>query len=238
MTGRTIGIVTSARADFGLLKGVMAAVEADPALRLVVYATGMHHSAEHGNTIEEVRSAGFAARLIEVPVSLNGDAAADIAAAIGGGVTAFAEQFARAHPDILVILGDRFDAYPAALAALPFNIPVAHISGGDLTEGAIDDAIRHSFTKLAHLHFANTEDNARRIRQLGEEAWRVTVSGQPGLDEIKTLTPRPKAEVLAGLGLDPKRPVSLFTYHPETLSPENTAATIATILDAAHTVDT
>ncbi len=238
MTARTIGFVTSARADFGLLKGVMAAVDADPALRLIVYPTGMHHSAEHGNTIDEVRSAGFTTHLVEVPVPPTGDTAADVAAAIGRGVTAFAETFADARPDILVILGDRFDSYPAALAALPFNIPVAHISGGELTEGAIDDAIRHSFTKLSHLHFATTEDHAGRIRQLGEEPWRVIVSGQPGLDEIKTLAPRPKPEVFSDLDLDPNRPTSLLTYHPETLDPASTAPTIAAILDAARTVDT
>ena len=123
------------------------------------------------------------------------------------------------------------------MAALPFNIPVAHISGGEVTEGAIDEAIRHSLTKSAHLHFASTEEYARRIRQLGEEPWRVTVSGQPGLDEIRDFTARPKPVVFASLDLDPARPVSLFTYHPETINPQNTTKTIDCILDAATSVD-
>lgn len=233
---RTIGIVTSARADFGLLRRLMAAVKADPALRLVVYATGMHHSHEHGYTIEEVRAAGLGDALVEVPFWQSGDQPSDISAAMGRGVCAFAAEFAKSAPDILVIMGDRYDAFPAAVAALPFTIPFAHLSGGELTEGQIDEAIRHSFTKLAHLHFPSTVDYGRRIRQLGEEPWRVTVAGLPGLDEMVDFHPAPKAEVFASLGLDPNRPVSLLTYHPETLSLDGCAAAIAEVLAAGEAV--
>jgi UDP-hydrolysing UDP-N-acetyl-D-glucosamine 2-epimerase len=230
---RTIGIVTSARADFGLLRRLMAQVAASPELELIVYATGMHHSSEHGHTIDEVRAASFGDAVIEVPFWRSGDGPADIAAAMGRGTVAFAEEFGKARPDILVVLGDRYDSYPAALAALPFALPIAHISGGELTEGLIDEAIRHSFTKLAHLHFASTEDYARRICQLGEEPWRVVVSGQPGLDEMAAFVPAPKAEVYARLDLDPSRPVTLVTYHPETLTAEGSASAIAELLAAA-----
>ncbi len=103
---------------------------------------------------------------------------------MGLGITGFAQVFDRWRPDILLVLGDRFEMYASALAALPFKIPIAHIHGGDVTEGAMDDALRHSLTKLAHLHFVATEDYGRRVRQMGEESWRITVSGSPGLDNI------------------------------------------------------
>ena len=237
MTARRIGIVTSARADFGLLRRLMTAVEADPALDLTVYATGMHFSAEHGNTIDEVRAAGFA-HVVDVPVPYSGADPADIARKMGLGVAAFADMFKDRRPDILVVLGDRFDAYPAALAAMPFAIPIAHIAGGEVTVGVIDDVIRHSFTKLAHLHFVTTEVYAQRVRQLGEEAWRVVMAGQPGLDDIAEFSARPKAVVWRGLDLDQSWPVSLLTYHPETLDAAGTGDAIAEVLGAAEAVET
>jgi UDP-hydrolysing UDP-N-acetyl-D-glucosamine 2-epimerase len=234
---RRIGIVTSARSDFGLLRGLMDAVRAAPELDLIVYATGMHHSRAHGHTLDEVKTAGFAGALVEVPSFQGGDSPEAAARTIAAGVSGFAAAFANPRPDILVVLGDRYDSYPAALAALPFAIPIAHISGGESTEGAIDEAIRHSLTKLAHLHFPSHEVYARRIRQMGEEAWRVTLSGQPGLDALVAFRPRPRADVIGALGLDPKRPVSLLTYHPETLAAEETTNAIAAVLKAAAGID-
>lgn len=234
---RRIGIVTSARADFGLLRGLMDAVRATPELELIVYATGMHHSRAHGYTLDEVKAAGFAEAVVEVPSFQDGDSPQVIARTMAAGVSGFAAAFARRRPDILVVLGDRYDAYPAALAALPFTIPIAHISGGELTEGLIDEAIRHSLTKLAHLHFPSHEVYARRIRQMGEEAWRVTLSGQPGLDALGAFQPSPREKIVRDLGLDPKRPVSVLTYHPETLAVEKTADAIAAVLKAAAEVD-
>jgi UDP-hydrolysing UDP-N-acetyl-D-glucosamine 2-epimerase len=235
--GRIIGVVTSARADFGLLRRLMAAIQAEPGLELVVYATGMHHSPRHGMTIAEVRDAGFSHCLIEVESWVDGDGPDQIATSMGRGLAGFAAAFAARRPHILVVLGDRYDMMPAALAALPFTIPVAHISGGEVTEGAIDESIRHAVTKLSHLHFPSTEDYGRRIRQLGEEAWRVTMSGQPGLDELADFTPDPRDAVLARFGLDPSRPVSLVTYHPETVRAEDSPKHVAQLLSAAQRVD-
>lgn len=237
MTRRRIGIVTSARSDFGLLRGLMDAVRAAPGLNLIVYATGMHHSRAHGYTLDEVKATGFAEVLVEVPSFQGGDSPEAVARTIAAGVSGFAAVFANLRPDILVLLGDRYDSYPAALAALPFAIPIAHISGGESTEGLIDEAIRHSLTKLAHLHFPSHEVYARRIRQMGEEAWRVTLSGQPGLDAIVAFRPRPRADVIGALDLDPARPVSLLTYHPETLAPGETARAVAAVLEAAAEID-
>ena len=237
MMQRRIGIVTSARADFGLLRDLMCAVQTEPELELIVYATGMHHSRAHGHTLDEVKAAGFSESIIEVPSFQDGDSPQAVAQTMAAGVSGFAAAFAQRRPHILVVLGDRYDAYPAALAALPFAIPVAHISGGESTEGLIDEAIRHSLTKLAHLHFPSHEVYARRIRQMGEEPWRVTLSGQPGLDAIVSFRPRPRADVIGGLGLDPKRPVSLLTYHPETLAADKTADAVAAVLKAAAEID-
>lgn len=234
---RRIGIVTSARADFGLLRGLMDAVRAAPTLELIVYATGMHHSRAHGYTLDEVKAAGFAESIVEVPSFQGGDSPEAVAATMAAGVSGFAAAFARRRPDILVVLGDRYDSYPAALAALPFTIPVAHISGGESTECLIDEAIRHSLTKLAHVHFPSHEVYARRIRQMGEEAWRVTLSGQPGLDALIAFRSAPREKIIRGLGLDPKRPVSVLTYHPETLAANNSADAIAAVLQAAAEID-
>ncbi|MBM3580963.1 MAG: UDP-N-acetylglucosamine 2-epimerase (hydrolyzing), partial [Alphaproteobacteria bacterium] len=234
---RRIGIVTSARSDFGLLRGLIDAVRAAPELELIVYATGMHHSRNHGYTLDEVKAAGFAEALVEIPSFQGGDSPEAVARTVAAGVSGFAAAFAGLRPDILVVLGDRYDSYPAALAALPFAIPIAHVSGGESTEGAIDEAIRHSLTKLAHLHFPSHQVYARRIRQMGEEAWRITLSGQPGLDALVAFRPRPRADVIRVLGLDPARPVSLLTYHPETLAADKTANAIAAVLQAAHTID-
>ena len=234
---RLIGIVTSARSDFGLLKGLMDAVRAATELELIVYVTGMHHSRAHGYTLDEVKAAGPAEAIVEVPSFQGGDSPEAVARTMAAGISGFAAAFARRRPDILVVLGDRYDSYPAALAALPFTIPVAHISGGESTEGLIDEAIRHSLTKLAHLHFPSHEVYARRIRQMGEEAWRVTLSGQPGLDAMIAFRAAPRDGIIRGLGLDPARPVSVLTYHPETLAAEKTADAIAAVLQATAEID-
>ncbi|CAA7621680.1 UDP-N-acetylglucosamine 2-epimerase [Magnetospirillum sp. UT-4] len=234
---RTIGIVTSARADFGLLRGLMAAVRGAAGLDLLVYATGMHQSPAHGHTIDEVLAAGFGPVLVEVAALPADDGAAAVGDAIGRAVCGFSAAFAARRPDLLVVLGDRFDALPAALAALPFTLPVAHLCGGDVTEGAMDDSIRHALSKLSHLHFPQLESHAERLRRMGEEAWRITVVGQPGLDEVVAFRPRPRPEVLGGLGLDPARPVTVLTYHPETLAPGDGADAVAALLRAAAGMD-
>lgn len=235
---RKIGVVTSSRADFGLLKGLMQVIDADPALELAVYVTGMHH-ANDGASLHEVRqAASLWKRVVEIPTWSPGDGAGDIACQIARGVEGFAAVFAAQRPDMLVVLGDRYDVLPAALAALPFTLPIAHISGGDVTEGVIDDAIRHCLTKLSHLHFPTTQEYGRRILQMGEEAWRVVVSGQPGIDLLNDFVSPPRADVLTSLGLDPARMTTLVTYHPETLRPNETKAAIDILLTVAERIDT
>jgi UDP-hydrolysing UDP-N-acetyl-D-glucosamine 2-epimerase len=151
-------------------------------------------------------------------MGIDDDAPAAVAAATGRGVAGFGAEFARRRPDLLVVLGDRYEMLGAALAALPFGLPVAHLHGGEVTEGAIDEQIRHAITKLAHLHFPAAEPYAARVRQLGEEAWRVHCCGAPGLDRLRARATLSREALGQRLGRPLGRPTLLVTFHPETLA--------------------
>jgi UDP-N-acetylglucosamine 2-epimerase (non-hydrolysing)/GDP/UDP-N,N'-diacetylbacillosamine 2-epimerase (hydrolysing) len=217
-----IGVVTVARSDYGIYVPLLRALQAADGLALALFVGGMHLSPDFGLTVRAIEADGYpiAAR---VAMALTADTPADIARSMGLGVAGFAGAFARSRPDILVVLGDRFEMHAAALAALPFKLPVAHIHGGELTYGAMDDALRHSMTKLSHLHFTATEAYARRVIQLGEEPWRVTVSGAPGLDNLRTVELLSRAEIEARYTLRLDEPFLIVTYHPVTLEFERTA---------------
>src|SRR5215213_260435 len=183
---RTVCVVTAARSDYGIYLPVLRKIEADPELRLHLIVSGMHLAPEFGLTVKAIEADGFEiAERVEMLVA--SDSPEAVAKSMGLGAIGFAQTYSRLRPDILLVLGDRFEMHAAALAALPFKIPVAHIHGGELTEGAIDDALRHSMSKLSHLHFVATEEYARRVVQLGEEPWRVTISGAPGLDNLDSI---------------------------------------------------
>lgn len=228
---RTIGVATVGRSDYGIYRPILREIQSDPALKLQLIAGGMHLSAAHGLTIREIEEDGFPIQ-DRVETLEASDAPADIATSMGRGVIGFSKVFARVSPDILLVLGDRFEMHSAALAALPFRIPVAHLHGGELTEGAIDNALRHSLTHLSHLHFVAAETYARRLRQMGEEPWRITVSGAPGLDALRLLKRLSREELSQriGLALDPA-PL-LVTFHPVTLEWEQTERHITELLKA------
>lgn len=233
---RTIGVVTTARSDYGILLPVLRAIEADSELRLHLIAGGMHLAPEFGRTIDQIQRDGF--RIGDrVEMLLASDSPKGIAMSMGIGVAAYAESYSRFKPDILVVLGDRFEMHAAALAALPFAIPVAHIHGGEVTVGAIDDALRHSMTKLSHIHFAATEEYRQRIIQLGEAPWRVVTSGNPSLDNLRELPPLSRAELEQrfGIRLDPA-PL-LVTLHPVTLEFERAAWQAEQLLGALAALD-
>lgn len=228
---REIAVVTVARSDFGIYLPLLRAIQANPTLRLRVLVSGMHLSPEFGLTVQEVEKAGF--EIFERVESLvSSDTPQGIAKSIGLGVLGFAQLFSRYRPDILVVLGDRFDMLPAALAALPFRIPVAHLHGGELTEGVMDEEIRHSISKMSHLHFVSAEPYARRLRQLGEEDWRILVSGSPALDAIKSAELMAAEEVSAEFGIDAESPSLLVTCHPVTLESEDTERHVTNVLGA------
>jgi UDP-hydrolysing UDP-N-acetyl-D-glucosamine 2-epimerase len=232
---RTIAAVTGARSDYGLLVPVLRGIAADPTLRLKLFVTGMHLSPDFGLTVREVERDFEITERVEMLVA--SDTPEAISKSVGLGVIGFAQTYARHRPDILLVLGDRFETLAAVTAALPFTIPVAHIAGGEATEGAIDDAIRHAITKMSHLHFVALEEYRRRVIQMGEEPWRVTVSGEPGLDNISATPALPIAEIEARIGMSLEPPPLLITFHPATLEPGNAEVQIAELLAALDTVE-
>jgi UDP-hydrolysing UDP-N-acetyl-D-glucosamine 2-epimerase len=228
---RTIGVVTSSRADYGIYYPVLRAIESESDLRLWLYVTGMHLSPEFGMTVRTIEDDGF--EIVErVEMLLSSDSPEGVAKSMGLCTIGFAQAFARSRPDILLVLGDRFEMHSAVIAALPFKIPVAHIHGGAVTEGVFDDCLRHSITKMAHLHFAATEEYGRRICQLGEEPWRVTVSGAPSLDNIRTMRLFSREEIREAFGVMAEDGLLLVTYHPVTLEYENTEEQVSELLSA------
>ena len=231
---RTIGVITTSRADYGAYLPVLRAIDADPALDLRLLVSGMHLSPEFGLTIQVIEEDGLKIET-RVETILSSDTPQGVSKAIGLGITSFAQVFNRFRPDVLVVLGDRYEMYAAAVAALPFRIPVAHIHGGEVTQGAIDDALRHSMTKLSHLHFVATEAYQQRVIQLGEEPWRVTVSGAPSLDNLSAVKLLTTQELTDQFGISINRPPLLVTFHPVTLEYEQTAWQIGELLAALET---
>lgn len=233
---RTIGVVTTARSDYGIYLPILHALELEASLQLRIIAGGMHLAPEYGSTVEAIEHDGFTIA-DRVEMLLSSDTPLGTAKSIGLGVLGFSESYARSRPDILLVLGDRFEMHAAALAALPFGIPLAHVHGGEVTEGAIDDALRHGITKMAHLHFASTRAYADRLIRMGEEPWRVTVSGAPSLDNLRsvTLLNASQLEQRFGVPFDPA-PL-LVTFHPVTRELDRTAAKIDALLEALRTND-
>jgi len=226
---RKIGIVSVARSDYGIYLPLLRKIQEEPELQLDLVVGGMHLSPEFGETVNHIRADGF--EIAEhIDMLLSSDSPAGTAKSIGLGVIGFAQFFSRAAPDILVVLGDRFEMYCAALAALPFKIPVAHIHGGEVTQAAIDDAMRHSMTKLSHIHFASTRVHVDRIRQLGEEPWRIHLCGAPGLDNLETLKLLSADELEKQFDLNLSEPPLLVTFHPVTLEYEQSTSQIGELL--------
>lgn len=233
---RTIGVVTVSRSDYGIYLPILRRIQTDPDLNLHLIAAGMHLSPEFGLTVRSIEADGFEVR-DRVEMLLSSDTPEAIAKAMGLGAIGFAQAYARVRPDILLVLGDRFEMHAAALAALPFKIPMAHTHGGELTEGAIDNALRHSMTKLSHLHFVATEVYAQRLIQMGEEPWRVTVSGAPSLDNLRTVKLLTRAELGARFGVRLDTDPLLVTYHPVTLEYEQTEWQMEELLEALQAFD-
>lgn len=229
---RTIGVVTVARSDYGIYRPVIRALLAK-GLDVGLYVGGAHLVERLGSTVREIEADGHPI-LARIPfVDEADDSAVAVARGLGLGTAAFADAFERSRPDLLLLLGDRWEMFAAALAALPLSMPVAHIHGGELTEGIIDEAIRHSITKMSHLHFVATDRYAQRVIQLGEEPWRVTVSGAPALDTIAGFEPLGDAD-LASLGIRLDHDTLLVTYHPLTVLGENTLDELDQLLGAVE----
>jgi UDP-hydrolysing UDP-N-acetyl-D-glucosamine 2-epimerase len=228
---RRVSVVTGSRADYGLLAGLMRELRDDPAFALQTVVTGAHLSPKFGLTVREIEADGFAIDA-RVDLGLDSDARAAIAAATGRGLAGLARALADLAPDIVVVLGDRYEIFAAAAAALILGIPVAHIHGGEITEGAMDDSIRHAVTKMASLHFAAAEPYARRIAQMGEDPARVFAVGALGVEAALSPTMLPADELERDLGLALREPTLLVTYHPVTLRKDAETIAIDALLAA------
>ncbi|ACA38772.1 UDP-N-acetylglucosamine 2-epimerase (hydrolyzing) [Lysinibacillus sphaericus] len=212
---RKICIVTGTRAEYGLLSNIANKIRRDEAIDLQMVVTGMHLSPEFGSTYKEIENDGF---FIDekIEILLSADSSTGIVKSIGLAAISFADAFNRLQPDLLIILGDRFEMLAAAQTALIMQIPIAHIHGGECTFGAYDDAIRHSITKMATWHFTSTESHRKRVIQLGESPERVFNVGALGIENIVNLNLLTRQELFQKLQLDEQQPMFLITYHPET----------------------
>ena len=226
---RAICVVSGSRAEYGLLKWTMQAIQEDLDLCLQLVVTGSHLSSEYGLTYKEIEQDGF--NIDEkVAILLDTDSAQGIAKSMGLALISFPATLERLAPDLLLLLGDRYEIFAAAAAATALHIPIAHCHGGELTEGALDDIFRHSLTKMAHLHFTATEAYRNRVIQLGEQpdrVFRVGAFGLEGISRLERLSREATAKFI-GKSLDGQN--ILIAFHPETQSPNSSQEQITTLL--------
>ena len=216
MRRRKISVVTGSRAEYGLLHGLLCGVDGSDLLDLQLIVTGTHLSRRHGHTVDEIETDGFEVAAC-VDMNIEGDSPAELTRAMGRALIGFADVYARLQPDMLVVLGDRYEILAAAEAAMLARIPIVHIHGGEASEGQIDEAIRHALTKMAHYHFVAAEPYRARVIQMGEQPATVFTVGAPGLDAIVEAEVMPFDEAMASVDFEPHHPLFLVTYHPVTL---------------------
>jgi UDP-N-acetyl-D-glucosamine 2-epimerase, UDP-hydrolysing len=230
---RKICVITGTRAEFGLLRPLIELIDKDKNLQLQLIATGMHLSPEFGYTLDEIIAAGFVVDK-KVECLLSSDTSVGVSKTIALAISGFADALESLQPDLVVVLGDRTEILGAVIAAGMANIPIAHLHGGETTEGAYDEAIRHSITKFSHLHFTSTEAYRKRVIQLGEHPDTVFNVGAIGLDAIKKLKLLNREEFENSIGFKLKKRNILITYHPVTLEKEAPIETFENILTALN----
>jgi len=233
---RKICAVTGARAEYGHLRCLLDDIRRDRRLRLQIVAAAMHLRREFGMTCREIESDGFRISA-RVPMTSGGDTAGALAASAGRGIPGFSAAFEKLRPDLVLILGDRYEMLCAAFAALLHRIPIAHIHGGETSQGAVDEAFRHSITKMALLHFPSTEAHAKRVIQLGEDPARVFPFGAPGLDRIHRARFMDKTAFERSIGFRLGKVNAVLTYHPVTLEGDTAGRQTDAILDAVSRFD-
>ena len=230
-TRRRICVVTGSRAEYGLLFWILREIAASPKLDLYLVVTGMHLSPEFGLTYRAIEKDGFSIHK-KVEMLLSSDTSIGVTKSMALGLSSFGELYDELKPDIVLMLGDRFELLAAASAALVTTMPIAHIHGGENTEGAFDDAIRHSITKMSHLHFTASETYRKRVIQLGENPDRVYNVGAPGIENIRRRPTVGRTEVEKRIGIKLCDPSLMITWHPPTLSPGESAMQFTCVLEA------
>jgi UDP-N-acetylglucosamine 2-epimerase (non-hydrolysing)/GDP/UDP-N,N'-diacetylbacillosamine 2-epimerase (hydrolysing) len=219
---RRIGVVTSSRADYSHLYWPLRELAANPAIDLGVFALGAHLSPEFGSTIDEIERDGFPIRA-RIECLLSSDTDTGMAKTIGIAILGLADAFTAWRPDLLLLIADRYEMLAPASVALALRIPVAHIEGGEISQGAIDDHVRNALTKLAHIHFTSTETARQRVIAMGEEPWRVHHAGAPSLDHLRRSTLLDRAALEARLALTLTQPTLLAAWHPVTILKDTNA---------------
>lgn len=232
----SIIVVSSTRADFGYLRFTMKRLLKDPNFRPIIVATGTHLSQTMGNTLTEFERYEISVEA-KVDMGLRGDTPLEIALAIGEGTKRFGALFSEKNPDAILIMGDRFELLSVVSAALPFSIPVIHLSGGDITEGVMDDAIRHAVTKLSSFHLPASLWHANHLRQLGEEEWRIRVVGEPTLEFLHEASFLSHPSLEENLKIKINSDTVVVTYHPETLSLKNKERDLQSLLKFLNTLE-
>lgn len=233
---RKITVVTGTRAEYGLLKNIMKEIDRDEELTLQIVVTGMHLSPKYGMTINDIIEDGF--KIDEkCPILLDYSDRDKNAREIGIAIGQFTDAFMRLKPDIVLVLGDRYEAFAAATTAMALNIPIAHIAGGEITEGAMDEQIRHGITKLAHIHFPGVKIYADNIIKMGEESWRVFNVGDSGIENIKLTKIMSPEELESSLGVKVDNNTLLITYHPVTLEVNDVERQINNLIEALGEFD-
>ena len=226
-----IAVVTGTRADYGLLYWIMKEIQKSNKLELKIIVTGSHLATEYGNTYHQIENDGFVIDK-KIDMNISNDSPSSIVKSMGFEMIGFSEAYEKLDPDLLLVLGDRFEILSSVCAAIPFNIPIAHIHGGEVTEGAIDEQIRHAITKMSHIHFASTEIYRQNIIKMGERKENVYCVGAPGLEWLLHNEFLSKIELGEGLGINFNEKVILATFHPVTLEQDMTKSYIDEILNA------
>ncbi len=228
---KKICVVTATRAEYGLLFHVIERIEKDAELDLCLVATGTHLSAAYGNTVREIEESGI--KITEkIPILDEDDGPMGICRTMGRAAVLFGEMYGRQKPDMLVVLGDRYELLPICSSALQFQIPIAHISGGEVTAGALDDIYRHCITKMSHLHFPGCKDYRRRIIQLGEDPGRVFDYGDVGVENTIKMDLMEKEELEESIGFTLDKPYGCVTFHPPTMEGEGAIAQFQELMEA------
>jgi UDP-N-acetylglucosamine 2-epimerase (non-hydrolysing)/GDP/UDP-N,N'-diacetylbacillosamine 2-epimerase (hydrolysing) len=233
---KKICVITGSRAEYGLMSRVMRLIKEDANLQLQIIATNMHLSVEYGETYKEIEADGFVIDK-KIPILSSSDTANATAKSVGTGIIGFADAYEELQPDMIVVLGDRYEILAAVSTALFYKIPVIHLYGGELTEGAFDDAIRHAITKMSHLHFTSTEEYRQRVIQMGENPETVYYVGALGCDNIRQIPLMSKDELEKSLNFTLDRKTILVTFHPVTMETNTAEKQFSELLLAIDSFD-
>lgn len=228
---RKLIVVSGTRADYGLLKKLVFLLQNDDEFETYFAATGTHLSNKHGNTINLIKE-DKVKNILEVDIKISGDQPSNIVQSLSFGINKFSELYKEIQPDFIIVLGDRYELWAACIPATIFNIPIVHIHGGESTQGVIDEAIRHSITKMAQLHLCSHESYKKRIVQMGEQPERVHVVGATGLDRINDMIFLTREELSKNLGVIFGEKNILCTFHPVTLNAEESSAEVHALTES------